>query len=126
MNKSKCCNAEANYRGIVQGEHRYFCEKCQKTCEIIKGLDYSKDNIYDALGRPDLKPTDQTRCKDICEDNMHTGYCQLSCWGLKMPYNDWRLGEGCLTEISKFAECLWQLLPNRCYVLGGLSALNLI
>jgi hypothetical protein len=23
-------------------------------------------------------------------------------------------------------KTLWQLLPNRCYVLGGLSALNLI
>jgi hypothetical protein len=41
-------------------------------------------------------------------------------------YNVLRLGEGCLTESSKFAEYLWQLLPNRCYVLGGLSALNLI
>jgi hypothetical protein len=40
--------------------------------------------------------------------------------------NGLRLGEGCLTESSKFAQCLWQLLPNRCYVLGGLSALNLI
>jgi hypothetical protein len=40
--------------------------------------------------------------------------------------NVWRLGEGCLTESSKFAQCLWQLLPNRCYALGGLSALNLI
>ena len=40
--------------------------------------------------------------------------------------NGLRLGEGCLTGISKFEECLWQLLPNRCYVLGGLSALNLI
>jgi hypothetical protein len=36
------------------------------------------------------------------------------------------VGEGCLTESSKFAECLWQLLPNHCYLLGGLSALNLI
>jgi len=40
--------------------------------------------------------------------------------------NVWWLGEGCLTESSNFAECLWQLLPNRCYVLGGLSAVNLI
>jgi hypothetical protein len=32
------------------------------------------------------------------------------------------LGEGCLTD----AQCFWQLLPNRCYVMGGLSALNLI
>jgi len=31
-----------------------------------------------------------------------------------------RFGEGCLTESLKFVECLWQLLPNRCYVLGGL------
>jgi len=30
-------------------------------------------------------------------------------------YNVLRLGEGCLTERSKFAESLWQLLPNRCY-----------
>jgi hypothetical protein len=43
-----------------------------------------------------------------------------------MPYKVWWLGEGCLTESSKFAQCFWQLLPNRCYVLGGLSALNLI
>jgi hypothetical protein len=43
-----------------------------------------------------------------------------------ITYNVLRLGEGCLTESSKFAECLWQLLPNRCYVLGGLSALKLI
>jgi hypothetical protein len=45
-------------------------------------------------------------------------------WG--MTANVRRLGEGCLTESSNFAQCFWQLLPNRCYVLGGLSAQNLI
>jgi len=43
-----------------------------------------------------------------------------------LAHNVWWLGEGCLTKSSKFAECLWQLLPSRCYVLGGLSALNII
>jgi len=36
-----------------------------------------------------------------------------------------RLGEGCLTERSIFAQTFWQLLPNRCYLLGGLSVGNL-
>jgi len=48
------------------------------------------------------------------------------CWSLSIGHNVLRLGEGCLTESSKFAQCFWQLLPNRCYVLGGLSVLNLI
>jgi hypothetical protein len=69
----------------------------------------------------------------VMKVSMYLSYFMILCcqnvglWGvLKMPYNGRRLGEGCLTEISKFAECLWQLLPNRCYVLGGLSALILI
>jgi hypothetical protein len=32
-----------------------------------------------------------------------------------------RLGEGCQIKSSIFAQCFWQLLPNRCYLLGGLS-----
>jgi hypothetical protein len=53
-------------------------------------------------------------------------FTSVSSKKIAFAYNVWRLGEGCLTESSKFAECLWQLLPNLCYVLGGLSALNLI
>jgi hypothetical protein len=41
-------------------------------------------------------------------------------------YNVLRLGEGCLTDAQFSHKFQWQLLPNRCYVLGGLSALNLI
>jgi hypothetical protein len=36
------------------------------------------------------------------------------------------LGEGCQTYARISHKTFWQLLPNRCYVLGGLSALNLI
>jgi len=32
-----------------------------------------------------------------------------------------RLGEGCLTDAQISHKTLWQLLPNRCYLLGGLS-----
>ncbi len=28
--------------------------------KLDKGIDWSKDNVYDAIGRPDLKPTNQT------------------------------------------------------------------
>ncbi len=44
----------------------------------------------------------------------------------KMAGNGSRLGEGCLTDAQISHKTFWQLLPNRCYVLGGLSALNLI
>jgi hypothetical protein len=43
-----------------------------------------------------------------------------------LAYNGLRLGEGCLTDVIFSRKTFWQLLPNRCYVLGGLSALNLI
>jgi len=48
------------------------------------------------------------------------------CMGKLIAYNVLRLGEGCLTDVQFSHKTLWQLLPNRCYVLGGLSALNLI
>ena len=32
-----------------------------------------------------------------------------------------RLGEGCLTDAQFSHKFQWQLLPNRCYLLGGLS-----
>jgi len=32
-----------------------------------------------------------------------------------------RLGEGCLTDAQFSHKTFWQLLPNRCYLLGGLS-----
>jgi hypothetical protein len=38
--------------------------------------------------------------------------------------NVWRLGEGCLTDAQFSHKFQWQLLPNRCYLLGGLSAGN--
>jgi hypothetical protein len=44
----------------------------------------------------------------------------------KIAYNVLRLGEGCLTDAKFSHKTFWQLLPNRCYVLGGLSAINLI
>jgi hypothetical protein len=37
-----------------------------------------------------------------------------------------RLGEGCKTQLKFSLQTKWQLLPNRCYLLGGLSALYLI
>jgi hypothetical protein len=40
----------------------------------------------------------------------------------KMEYNVWWLGEGCLTDAQFSHKFQWQLLPNRCYLLGGLSA----
>ena len=43
-----------------------------------------------------------------------------------IAYNVWGLGEGCLTDTRFSQKFQWQLLPNRCYVLGGLSALFLI
>jgi hypothetical protein len=39
----------------------------------------------------------------------------------KLAVNDLRLGEGCLTDAQFSHEFQWQLLPNRCYLLGGLS-----
>jgi hypothetical protein len=38
-----------------------------------------------------------------------------------MFYNGLRLGEGCLTDAQFSHKFQWQLLPNRCYLLGGLS-----
>jgi len=32
------------------------------------------------------------------------------------------LGEGCITDARFSHKTFWQLLPNRCYLLGGLSA----
>ena len=46
--------------------------------------------------------------------------------GRKVAYNVLRLGEGCLTDAKFSHKTFWQLLPNRCYVLGGLSAQKLI
>jgi hypothetical protein len=43
-----------------------------------------------------------------------------------MTANGLQIGEGCLTDAQFSHKFQWQLLPNRCYVLGGLSALNLI
>jgi hypothetical protein len=45
---------------------------------------------------------------------------------LRVAVNVLWLGEGCLTDAQYSHKTFWQLLPNRCYVLGGLSALNLI
>ena len=45
---------------------------------------------------------------------------------IRIATNVMRLGEGCLTDAQFSHKFQWQLLPNRCYVLGGLSALNLI
>jgi hypothetical protein len=46
--------------------------------------------------------------------------------GGSLAANVLRLGEGCLTDAKFLYKFQWQLLPNRCYVLGGLSALKLI
>jgi hypothetical protein len=35
--------------------------------EVKSGLDYSKNNVYDAIGRPDLKPKSKPKC---CEQKM--------------------------------------------------------
>ena len=50
----------------------FFCKECEPkvegtfTTSLVdnKGLDFSKDNLYDALGRPDLKPTEVKRCNE--------------------------------------------------------------
>ena len=52
--------------------------------------------------------------------------CLFIGWFSKIAPNVRRLGEGCLTNAQFSQQTQWQLLPNRCYVLGGLSALNLI
>ena len=55
----------------------------------IKGIDYTKDNVFDAIGRPDLKPlcdncqksisvTEDTHTSDgcyICDDCFEKYYC---------------------------------------------------
>jgi hypothetical protein len=59
---SACCNAEIRIDNIVHrcgknGMSPYeimVCTQCDNQCEEA-GLDYSKDNIADALGRPELK-----------------------------------------------------------------------
>jgi len=38
--------------------------------------------------------------------------------------NVWWLGEGCLTDVQISHKFQWQILPNRCYLLGGLSVGN--
>ena len=38
-----------------------------------------------------------------------------------MAHDVLRLGEGCLTNAQFSHKFQWQLLPNRCYLLGGLS-----
>jgi len=38
-----------------------------------------------------------------------------------LAHNVQRLGEGCLTDAQFSHKTFWQLLPNRCYLLGGLS-----
>jgi hypothetical protein len=39
----------------------------------------------------------------------------------KLATNVLWLGEGCLTDAQFSHKFKWQLLPNRCYLLGGLS-----
>jgi len=41
-----------------------------------------------------------------------------------MAHNGMRLGEGCPKDDKISHKTLWQLLPNRCYLLGGLSVGN--
>jgi hypothetical protein len=51
---SNCCSAK-----VVNG----FCMDCKEHCVEVdaydkeKGIDYTKDNVFDAIGRPDLIPT---------------------------------------------------------------------
>ena len=40
----------------------------------------------------------------------------------RIATNVLRLGEGCLTDDQNSQQFQWQLLPKRCYLLGGLSA----
>jgi hypothetical protein len=39
----------------------------------------------------------------------------------RVAANVLRLGEGCLADAQFSHKTFWQLLPNRCYLLGGLS-----
>ena len=35
-----------------------------------KGIDWSKDNVYDGIGRPDLKPKKECTCVDLMSNRL--------------------------------------------------------
>jgi hypothetical protein len=45
-----------------------------------KGIDYTKDNVYDAIGRPDLKPTAIKYCKYDSADSFRTKATKSCDW----------------------------------------------
>jgi len=53
--KNKCC--ENCIGNPMAHDDSSGCQNVRCEChQPQKGIDYSKDNIYDAIGRPDLKP----------------------------------------------------------------------
>ena len=60
------CSKNNVGKGIRNLHTSTICSYSAKIAEEEKqkGIDYSKDNIYDAIGRPDLKPKCCTECKN--------------------------------------------------------------